>query len=53
MRPTVAGRTIMDIQTLIPVAIAFSAVGFFAAAWLRFSKPVRLMNGKARVIPQV
>ena len=43
----------MDMQLLVPVAIVISAVGFFAAAWLRFSKPVRHMNGKARVTPQV
>lgn len=43
----------MDMHLLVPAAMAVAAVGFFVAAWLRFSKPVRLMNGKTRVSPQV
>ncbi len=43
----------MDMHLLVPVVIAVAAAGLFAAAWLRFSKPVRLMNGKTRVTPRV
>ena len=43
----------MAIQFLVPAAIALVLAGFFTAAWLRFSKPVRSVNGKERVAPQV
>ncbi|TDU28203.1 hypothetical protein DFR24_2568 [Panacagrimonas perspica] len=42
----------MDMHLLVPAAMAVAAVGLFFVAWQRFSKPVRLMNGKTRVSPQ-
>ena len=42
----------MAIQVLVPAAIALALAGTFTAAWLRFSKPVRAMDGKERVAPR-
>jgi hypothetical protein len=40
----------MEMHLLLPVGILLVA-GFFAAAWFRHSRPVRLFHGKERISP--
>lgn len=38
---------------MIYAGIVIAVAGFFAAAWFRYSRPVRFVNGKSRVAPQL
>lgn len=42
----------MSMQVLVPAVISIALLGSFAVAFMRFSKPARQLNGKARVEPQ-
>lgn len=38
---------------LVQGGMALAVVGFFVAAWFRFSRPVRVLGGKPRQAPQI
>lgn len=43
----------MDKNWIIQAGIALALVGLFAAAWFRFSRPVRFVKAGNRVAPQL
>ncbi|MGQ0620523.1 MAG: hypothetical protein ACT4QA_11495 [Panacagrimonas sp.] len=43
----------METTWIIEAGVGLAVIGLFAGAWLRFSRPMRVVNGGNRVAPQI